>query len=278
RDGSSSSSPLLGTFCGTDMPPRLQSTQRSLFVRCGATMTSPTGVIVSPGHPNTYPHGANCTWFISVSPGSLIRLSFDSFNLEYHTNCNLDYVELYDNGTVETGTKLGRYLYYWCGTNRPPVLLSHSNRLWVRFHSDATVTRRGFTAHWDAFPLLCSSGCGGTMFSASGGFSSPNYPLPYHPNAECYWSLRTSPGSQLLLSFSDFHLESSINCDFDYLALYNGPNSQAPLLGTFCGDALPAPGFTTTSALTVVFRSDSSVTRTGFQMLWSQIGESNLTL
>ncbi|KAK7881368.1 hypothetical protein WMY93_029777 [Mugilogobius chulae] len=69
-------------------------------------MTSPSGVIVSPGHPNTYPHGANCTWFISVDPGNLIRLSFDSFNLEYHSNCNYDYVELYDNGTVETGTKL----------------------------------------------------------------------------------------------------------------------------------------------------------------------------
>lgn len=33
RDGSSSSSPLLGTFCGTDIPPRLQSSQRSMFVR-----------------------------------------------------------------------------------------------------------------------------------------------------------------------------------------------------------------------------------------------------
>lgn len=33
RDGSMSSSPLLGTFCGDDLPPRLQSTQRSLYVR-----------------------------------------------------------------------------------------------------------------------------------------------------------------------------------------------------------------------------------------------------
>lgn len=33
RDGSMSSSPLLGTFCGVDLPPRLQSTQRSLYVR-----------------------------------------------------------------------------------------------------------------------------------------------------------------------------------------------------------------------------------------------------
>lgn len=57
------------------------------------------------------------------------------------------------------------------------------------------------------------------MTTASGGFSSPNYPLPYHPSAECYWNIRTSQGSQLLLSFSDFHLESSSTCSFDYLAV-----------------------------------------------------------
>lgn len=33
RDGPMSSSPLLGTFCGVDIPPRLQSTQRSLYIR-----------------------------------------------------------------------------------------------------------------------------------------------------------------------------------------------------------------------------------------------------
>lgn len=32
RDGSTSSSPLLGTFCGVETPPRLQSTQRSLYI------------------------------------------------------------------------------------------------------------------------------------------------------------------------------------------------------------------------------------------------------
>lgn len=27
--------------------------------------------------------------------------------------------------------------------------MSHSNRLWVRFKSDTSVTRPGFMAHWD---------------------------------------------------------------------------------------------------------------------------------
>lgn len=76
---------------------------------CGDTLTSPSGIISSPGHPNSYPHGANCTWYINVTPGNLVRLTFDSFNLEFHVNCDFDYVEVYDNGTVQTGTSIGRY-------------------------------------------------------------------------------------------------------------------------------------------------------------------------
>lgn len=84
---------------------------------CGDTLTSPSGTITSPGHPSSYPHGANCTWYINVSPGNLIRLTFVSFNLEYHANCNFDYLEVYDNGTVQTGKKIGRYTWTPCTHN-----------------------------------------------------------------------------------------------------------------------------------------------------------------
>lgn len=59
------------------------------------------------------------------------------------------------DGGYETSPLIGKF----CANQGPPILVSHSNRLWVRFRSDATVTRLGFTAHWDAaqtgdFPLL----------------------------------------------------------------------------------------------------------------------------
>ncbi|XP_037612385.1 cubilin [Sebastes umbrosus] len=397
RDGSTSSSPLLGTFCGINIPPRLQSTQRSMYIRfktdssisnhgfeaaygsalegCGDTLTSPSGTIRSPGHPNNYPHGANCTWFISVTPGNLIRLSFDSFNLEYHLNCNYDYLEVYDNGTAQTGTKIGRYCgrslppsitstdrqltllfvtdsslstegfsanyvsinattdcgetftsstgsfsspnypaYYpnnrdcifkiivqvnmqimlnftdfelegtpptcsydfvqirdggyetsplinkFCGNQRPPVLVSHSNRLWIRFRSDFSVTRRGFTAHWDG----SQTGCGGMLTSPSGAFSSPNYPLPYHPNAECYWNIRTSQSSQLVLSFSNFHLESSSSCMYDYLAVYDGNSTTAPQLAQLCGSQPPGAISSSSNRLYIKLRTDASISTGGF--------------
>uniref|UniRef100_A0A3P8P3F5 Cubilin n=1 Tax=Astatotilapia calliptera TaxID=8154 RepID=A0A3P8P3F5_ASTCA len=397
RDGATSSSPLLGTFCGAEIPPRLQSTQRSMYIKfttdssvsnhgfeaaydsaiegCGDTLTSPSGTITSPGHPSSYPHGANCTWYINVSPGNLIRLTFESFNLEYHANCNFDYLEVYDNGTVQTGNKIGRYCgrsvppsitstdnqltllfvsdsslntegfsasyisinattdcgqtfttptgsfsspnypqYYpnsrdcifkiivdvnmqimlnftdfeleglhpscsfdfveirdggfetspligkFCANQRPPVLMSHSNRLWVRFKSDTSVTRPGFMAHWDG----TQTGCGGTLTTASGAFSSPNYPLPYHPNTECYWNIRTNQGNKLLLSFSDFHLESNANCYYDYVAVHDGNSSSAPQLAKLCGSDLPSTINSSSNELYVKLRTDSSVNAGGF--------------
>ncbi|KAM6953504.1 cubilin [Aplochiton taeniatus] len=397
RDGSTGSSPLLGTFCGDQIPAMLESTQRSMYIRfktdssvsnsgftaaygsalegCGDTLTEPTGSITSPGHPTNYPHGVNCTWYINVAPGHLVRLSFNSFNMEYHVNCNFDYVEVYDNGTVETGNKIGRYcgqsvppsvtstdnvltllfvsdvsistegfsasyvsinattdcsevfttptgeftspnypsnyptdrqcvfvivvqvnqqimlnftdfdlegsstncihdyvairdggyetsplIGKFCSDQPPPVLVSHSNRLWIKFQSDYSVTRRGFAAHWDG----TLTGCGGTLTTASGGFSSPNYPLTYHGNAECYWSIRTSQGSQLQLSFSDFHLESSSNCAFDYLEVYDGNTTNAAQLAKLCGNVVPTPITSSMSNLYVKLRTDGSINAGGF--------------
>ncbi|XP_053714419.1 cubilin isoform X1 [Synchiropus splendidus] len=397
RDGPTSSSPELGRFCGTSIPPRLQSTQRSMFVRfktdssvnnlgfladysaaiegCGGTLTALTGTVTSPGHPNNYPHGANCTWYINVPPGNLIRLTFDTFNLQSNTFCSSDYLEVYDNGTAQTGTKIGRYCgrsvppsitstdslltllfvsdsglalegfsasyisinastacsetfnsptgsftspnypnyyptnrdcvfkiivqvnmqimlnftdfelegtapncYYdfveirdggyetspligkFCSVQRPPIIVSHSNRLWVRFRSDYITTRRGFTAHWDG----TQTGCGGQLTTATGGFSSPNYPLPYHPNSECYWNIRTSQGSQLILNIDDFSLESSGNCYYDYLAVFDGNSTNSPQLANLCGTLSPSPINSSGNSLYIKLRTDSSIHAGGF--------------
>ena len=69
------------------------------------------------------------------------------------------------------------------------------------------------------------------MLTWTGSFTSPNYPLPYHPNAECYWRIKSSQGSLLRLSFSDFHLEASGTCRYDYLAVSSATVLQPRLTG-----------------------------------------------
>lgn len=59
--------------------------------------------------------------------------------------------------------------------------------------------------------------------------------------------------------------------------LYDGPDEEAPLMGTFCGNVPPPANSTTSPALTVVFRTDSSVSMPGFQMMWYQNGERKIS-
>ena len=80
-----------------------------ISIECGKILTKPTGIIQSPGHPNIYPHGINCTWYIVVQPGYLISLIFRRFHLEFHYNCTNDYLEVYDTGS---DTSLGRWDYF----------------------------------------------------------------------------------------------------------------------------------------------------------------------
>lgn len=49
------------------------------------------------------------------------------------------------DGGYETSPSLGQY----CGSNLPPRIISHSNKLWLKFQSDALDSGPGFSAYWD---------------------------------------------------------------------------------------------------------------------------------
>ena len=56
---------------------------------------------------------------------------------------------------------------------------------------------------------------------------------------------------------------------FDYLILYDGPNTGAPVLDTLYGNVPNPPSYTTSGPLTVVFISDASAQPQGFHLEWS---------
>ncbi|XP_067863171.1 cubilin [Heptranchias perlo] len=403
KDGAVVDSPLIGKYCGTVIPPIVQTAQRSMYIKfktdskmsnngfqaeygstdkgCNELLTQREGTITSPGHPTDYPHGGKCIWYISVQPGYVIRLTFTSFNIEYHMNCTKDYVEVFDNGTISSGRPIGRYcgrsippsitssgsmmsllfvsdpsiategfsasyvslgassvcreeffestgtftspnypngysnnqecIYtitvennkqimlnftdfnlegyqtcisgyveirnggyetspvvgQYCGTKAPPLITSHSNRLWIKFKSDNIFQYHAFMAHWDG----TSTGCGAALTTSTGSFTSPNYPMPYSHNAECYWLIQTSAGSVIGLQFEQFHLDSSAECSYDYLAVYNGNDISSQLLAKLCGNQMPAPILSTRNTMYIKLRTDSSVTAGGFFAKYTHI-------
>ncbi|XP_021504160.1 cubilin isoform X2 [Meriones unguiculatus] len=387
-------------FCGTKVPSFITSVYNVLYVtfvksssmenrgftakfsadnlECGEVLTAPTGIIESPGHPNVYPSGVNCTWHIVVQRGQLIRLEFNSFYLEFHYSCTNDYLEIYDtvaqkslgrycgksippsltssshsiklifvsdsalahegfsikyeaiaasavcledytynfgrftstnfpnnypnnweciyritvginqqialhftdfnledyfgpecadfveirDGGFETSKLLGRY----CGSVLPPQIISHSNKLWLKFKSDAALTARGFSAYWDG----SSTGCGSNLTSPTGVLTSPNYPMPYYHSSECYWWLKASQGSPFQLEFQDFHLEHHPSCSLDYLAVYDGPSTSSHLVDKLCGDTIPAPIRSSTDSVLLKLRTDEGQQGRGFEIKYWQ--------
>lgn len=61
------------------------------------------------------------------------------------------------------------------------------------------------------------SGCGGLLTTPTGSFVSPNFPLPYGHNAECYWTISVAEGSNVQLVFVEFDLEDHSDCNYDYV-------------------------------------------------------------
>ena len=61
------------------------------------------------------------------------------FNLEQHSNCNYDYLELHEGQLG--GPLIGRF----CGNSIPSNLTSYSG-LWMKFRSDESSTGQGFVA------------------------------------------------------------------------------------------------------------------------------------
>jgi PKD repeat protein len=104
--------------------------------------------------------------------------------------------------------------------------------------------------------------CAG-MFYDSGG-SGENY-----SNNENFTMtfLPENSGANISAEFLFFDIEYQSNCNYDRLRIYNGINTSAPLIGTYCGTNSPGTveASNSSGALTFHFESDGSVTRPGWE-------------
>lgn len=107
--------------------------------------------------------------------------------------------------------------------------------------------------------------CGGVLTGLSGVISSPGYPQEYSNNADCSWAIHVSNTSVVTLVFLDFQLENNEGCNFDFVALFDGPTVTHRHLGKYCGADKPPNIITTSNQLLVVFKSDFNIGGRGFK-------------
>ncbi|XP_032551111.1 deleted in malignant brain tumors 1 protein-like [Chiroxiphia lanceolata] len=271
----------------SETPPMLWTTGTG---SCGGLLQGLWGSIKSPGYPNSYPNNARCVWRIQLwDPARRVELRFSDVELE-GSSCSYDAIEVFDGGSPG-----GRLLGTVC-TNTSRVFTSSGHQLTVLFHSDISITRRGFLAYYSSFLAFNSTAapgtsswtttvtstsedysCGGLLSSSSGRLQSPFYPQNYPNNANCVWEIEVKSNFLVTLRFEDIQMEGG-RCLSDYIEVYDGPLHTSPLLGKFCSGYYRT--YTSSSNLmTVRFHSNSRYTYRGFRAYYySTIADSSTTL
>ncbi|KPP78874.1 CUB and sushi domain-containing protein 1-like [Scleropages formosus] len=256
---------------------------------CGGVIKDePTGRILSPGYPAPYDHNLHCVWTIEAAPGSTIGLHF----LVFHTEEVHDVLRIWDGpqeggvllrelsgspvrsvslvstatscndpGTPTNGTRSGDsrepgdHVLFQCD---PGYVLQGANKI--------TCTEINNRFFWQPDPPTCTAPCGGNLTSASGLILSPEYPEPYPHGRECDWTVTVTPDYVIVLTFNQFSLEPS----YDFLHIYDGPDSLSPLLGSFYGTDVPDRIESSSNTLFLAFRSDASLSSNGFVLQYTE--------
>jgi len=94
-----------------------------------------------------------------------------------------------------------------------------------------------FTAcgQWSVETYLLYAGCGGTLLTHSGTFTSPGYPWEQLDSKRCEWTIRGHARHQVVLDFSAFTVGDRRSREHNYVSVYDGDSVVAPLVGTYCG-------------------------------------------
>ncbi|KAI4498132.1 hypothetical protein M0802_006618 [Mischocyttarus mexicanus] len=269
----------MGTFCGSNKPPTLTSRDRTMVIYfetdssitdngfmasyvfvdatkfCGGYYVQQSGVIRSPNYPANYPRSKECVWVLEAPNRQKVTLKVDTFQLENQTNCMFDYLEI-RNGGYESSPLIGRY----CGVDIPKQIISQTNKIYVKFVSDTSLSDKGFSIDWD----YSFEGCGGILRSAKGDIVSPNYPQPYAHNSECMWRIIVAAGSTVQLVIIDLDLEDHIKCRYDYIEISEG-TARTRNADRYC-NTHPQIINTTSNVVTIRFRSDFTISARGFHI------------
>nr|CAD7575819.1 unnamed protein product [Timema californicum] len=252
-----------GSYCGNNIPPVIvqrnrieiifktdRSLQKTGFLlqyeveTCGGNITEQR-LLKSPASNNQINSRVRCNWLITAPLGKRVTLRFTSLKIEYHTSCNYDYIEAYDDKTTNKKHRMGRY----CGNldSNPPKIHSTGRYLSLLFVTDGSNQGEGFLAS-----VMFTTVCGGIM-NVSQRMQTLRYPVSgkYAAFLDCAWTLVAPLGQIVQLQITSLDMASCFNmstasCDCDYLEVHDGVSQYSELIGRFCGNTA-TPAFTSSS-------------------------------
>lgn len=226
------------------------------YPMANGTITTCSGNFKDPGNNGQYANNSNfAETFCSGVAGQCISVTFTSFNLDN----GFDFLYIYD-GASSAQNPIGVFT----GATLPGTFTSSSGCLTFVFTSDNIVTAPGWVATISCGPCNSSQnyvmtnvpiiGCSGTFYDPGG---TNNY-----STSTTYTQTICSgvAGQCISLFFSQFSLE----LNYDYLTIYDGPTTGSTLIGTYTGTNTPGTVTASSGCITLVFTSDISNTDIGW--------------
>ncbi|XP_032591059.1 cubilin homolog isoform X2 [Drosophila grimshawi] len=281
RNGNQATSPLIGRYCGSHIPPRIPSYGNALHVYfrtdslvqeagfhlnwqmatagCGGKLNSAVGAIHSP-HSMDFNSGAvSCDWQIIVAQGSTVRIQLQSQD----DVCN-GQLTIYDGPTTRSSP-----MSLNCSSPGQSLdLASSSNRVLVRYN----VPKESLDGI--RFVLDYATNCRVRLEQLSGSIETPNFPDNYPANTNCEWDIRGGALSnrlQLIISHMAVERTDSGFCYYDYVLLADYRDDQ------LINESRPCSAnhldFTSEgNRLLISFRSDASQQAMGFRAEYKRLG------
>ncbi|XP_061828384.1 ST14 transmembrane serine protease matriptase a [Nerophis lumbriciformis] len=260
---------LLEDVVSSEVDSRLTSTQFSRFFRFSEhTRSNHIGQIKSPGFPDSsYPPNTFIQWQLRADPNYVIKLDFDTLNLE--ENCNNDFVKIYNSLVAIEASVLQEMCGYY-SPSEPLTFMSSSNVMLVTMATNDEKNYPGFRAQVSQVRQgRADTLCGGQLTGDKGRFMSPNFPNYYPPQTSCHWSIQVPEGKSVQVTFKKFLLSEpgqggNKPCRKDYVEI-DGKK--------FCGEQ-PDNAVTGTSSsnkMNVMFFSDGSDVDRGFDAVFEAV-------
>ena len=105
----------------------------------------------------------------------------------------------------------------------------------------------------------------------SGYIYNPNYPRKYQNNIDYMWTIRAAGRYRISLRFNFFDLQESVNCQNDFLAIYDGSNENYPLINRFCGSKSPSIIQSKRNVVSIRMKTNKDIVGGGFVISFKRI-------
>jgi len=246
----------------------LSSFAQTYTINTGGTVNTCSGTLYDSGGAGAN-YGASENYsmsFCSSTPGQCLSITFNSaptFGADPGFNPR-DRILIYDGPSTAYALMQNINSNNVGGLSFPLTLTSSTGCLTIRFSSNADATTGNFSAtlscaacpvqpvynNPNGFVYTCNS-----LFYDQGGSAGQ-----YANNLNRTTKFCAADGTCIRVSFSSFNTESG----WDFLYIYDGNSTSAPLIGSYSGSSSPGVVTSTSGCLTFNFQSDGSTRAAGW--------------